>query len=55
MRKWKLILLAGTFIWPMVTMAQNSPLKQTALTDLQGQYNHYKNVKLQIWNFAEVG
>jgi aminobenzoyl-glutamate utilization protein B len=55
MRKWKLILLAGTFIWPMVTMAQNSPLKQTALTDLQGQYNHYKNVELQIWNFAEVG
>jgi len=55
MRKWKLILLAGSFIWPMVTMAQNSPLKQTALTDLQGQYNHYKNVELQIWNFAEVG
>ena len=55
MRKWKLILLAGTFIWPLVTMAQNSPLKQTALTDLQGQYNHYKNVELQIWNFAEVG
>lgn len=55
MRIWRLILLAGAFIWPMVIMAQNSPLKQKALTDLQGQYNHYKNVELQIWNFAEVG
>ncbi len=30
-------------------------LKTQAIQDVQGGYNHYKNIALQIWNFAEVG
>jgi aminobenzoyl-glutamate utilization protein B len=42
-----------------ITTAQqkNAPvaLKQTAINDLQSQYNFYKTTALQIWNYAEVG
>ncbi|WP_298301235.1 amidohydrolase [Hydrotalea sp.] len=59
MRKTTVLLLAISVLWLTVPMAQKAPkpnaLKQKAITDLQGEYTHYKNVALQIWNFAEVG
>lgn len=30
-------------------------LKQNAITDIDTRYNDYKNIALQIWNYAEVG
>lgn len=30
-------------------------LKEQAKTDIQAQYNQYKDIALQIWNYAEVG
>ncbi|MEY3433538.1 MAG: hypothetical protein RL131_1474, partial [Bacteroidota bacterium] len=33
----------------------NEPLKQQTLDALQSQYEPYKNIALQIWNYAELG
>ena len=33
----------------------NDPLKTLAMADIQAKYDDYKNVAMQIWNFAEVG
>lgn len=33
----------------------NDALKKTVLTDLQDQYDLYKNTALKIWSYAEVG
>lgn len=30
-------------------------LKQNAITNIDARYNDYKNIALQIWNYAEVG
>jgi len=30
-------------------------LKEEAIKDIDGKYQDYKNISLQIWNFAEVG
>ncbi|NIM35275.1 MAG: amidohydrolase [Hydrotalea flava] len=59
MRKFIVLLLADSLLWLSAPFAQTpqkpNALKQTAMADLQSQYNTYKNVALQIWNFAEVG
>lgn len=44
----------------IVLYAQKGPsatalLKQNAITNIDAGYNDYKNIALQIWNFAEVG
>jgi aminobenzoyl-glutamate utilization protein B len=33
----------------------NTVLKEQAIADLQTQYNEYKTIAFQIWDFAEVG
>ena len=60
MRKDLLLLLSGACLLASspITLAQKKntqALKQTAITDLQSQYDQYKKTALQIWNFAEVG
>ncbi|HEX8358213.1 MAG TPA: amidohydrolase [Segetibacter sp.] len=37
--------------------AQNGSngIKNAAIADIQNRYNHYRNIALQIWDFAEVG
>ncbi|MBI2284396.1 MAG: amidohydrolase [Bacteroidetes bacterium] len=44
----------------LVLYAQKGPsatalLKQNTITNIDAGYNDYKNIALQIWNFAEVG
>lgn len=59
MKKDLLLLLSGACLFASSTLAQkkNQPavLKQTAINDIQSQYDFYKNTALQIWNYAEVG
>jgi len=33
----------------------NEKLKSQAIQDIQGKYNEYKSIALQIWDYAEVG
>jgi aminobenzoyl-glutamate utilization protein B len=33
----------------------SAALKEKAITDLQGQYDKYKNIAVAIWSYAEVG
>ncbi|GAA0549227.1 aminobenzoyl-glutamate utilization protein B [Chitinophaga japonensis] len=40
---------------PVMAQKQTAALKQTAISDLQSQYDHYKQTALQIWEYAEVG
>jgi aminobenzoyl-glutamate utilization protein B len=55
----KSTLVAISVLWLSISIAQkttnSSPIKQKAIIDLQNNYSHYKEVALQIWNFAEVG
>jgi len=37
------------------TPVNNEPVKTLALDDLQGKYDTYKKIALQIWDYAEVG
>lgn len=37
------------------TKNPNDALKEQAKTDIQSKYNDYKDIALQIWNYAEVG
>src|SRR5580693_6303561 len=41
---------------PMLTAQSDSTaLKSATITDIQSKYGVYKNIALQIWNYAEVG
>lgn len=59
MKKNFLLLLSGAslLLSPAVWAQQKgtAALKQTAVTDIQSQYDFYKKTGLQIWNYAEVG
>jgi aminobenzoyl-glutamate utilization protein B len=37
------------------SVSQSDALKNKSIQDIQSQYNLYKEVALQIWNYAEVG
>lgn len=54
----KLTLLIATFICCATIFAQpknTDVLKDQAIKDIQGKYDDYKKIALQIWNYAEVG
>jgi aminobenzoyl-glutamate utilization protein B len=54
----KLPLLIATFICCATIFAQpknTDVLKDQAIKDIQGKYDDYKKIALQIWNYAEVG
>ncbi|MBI1781633.1 MAG: amidohydrolase [Sphingobacteriales bacterium] len=66
MRKFILTLFVATLaLYPSATDAQkknaknaknpNDAIKEQAKTDIQSKYNDYKDIALQIWNYAEVG
>jgi aminobenzoyl-glutamate utilization protein B len=42
---------------PICLLAQKKadPLKAKAMADIQSQYDQYKNIALNIWDYAEVG
>lgn len=55
-----LIVLVPSLCFSLCTFAQKKEtagdvLKKNTLTDLQSQYDKYKSVALNIWNYAEVG
>ncbi len=37
------------------TTVNNDAVKTLAIADIQAKYDDYKNIAMQIWNFAEVG
>lgn len=54
----KIIFLFAALLVVGITNAQTKNtevLKDQAIKDLQGKYDDYKKVALQIWNYAEVG
>lgn len=54
----KIILFFAALLVVGVTNAQTKNtevLKDQAIKDLQGKYDDYKKIALQIWNYAEVG
>ncbi len=54
----KLILLFIAFICCFTIAAQvnnTETIKNQAIKDIQFKYDDYKNIALQIWNYAEVG
>lgn len=57
--KHKLILLTVTFLSFFWLQAQKQlatqPLKTAAAQNIQNSYTQYKNIALQIWNWAELG
>ncbi|RTL58292.1 MAG: amidohydrolase [Sphingobacteriales bacterium] len=66
MRKFILMLLVTIIALPpfsadaqkknsKTTKNANDALKEQAKTDIQAKYNEYKDIALQIWNYAEVG
>lgn len=60
MQKNLLLLFSGACLlaFSPITLGQKKniqALKQTAISDLQSQYELYKKTALQIWNYAEVG
>ncbi len=64
MRKVFLVMATATLsiFLPALSIAQKKPaainndaVKTLAMTDLQARYDDYKNIAMQIWNYAEVG
>lgn len=54
----KIVLFFAALLVVGVTNAQTKNtevLKDLAIKDIQGKYDDYKKVALQIWNYAEVG
>lgn len=56
----KILLTATVCAVSLVLHAQKSAsatalLKQNAIVNIDARYNDYKNIALQIWNYAEVG
>lgn len=54
----KIILLFAALLVVGIANAQTNTtevLKDQAIKDIQGKYDDYKKVALQIWNYAEVG
>lgn len=50
-----LALVFGATSLQAQTHPADSLLKQQAISDIQSHYTAYKDIALQIWNFAEVG
>lgn len=50
-----LILACGLYIGQPVKAQAPNEFKKQAIADLQQKYPEYKNIALQIWNYAEVG
>ncbi len=52
------ILLAPLYLFAQKNSKQSTvdnALKQQCITNIQANYNQYKNIALQIWDYAEVG
>lgn len=50
-----LFLSIGLFAQKKQTVSKDDQFKNQASTQIQSNYDHYKSMALQIWDFAEVG